>query len=180
MQVPALVGPIQVQNAAGVLAVVESLGLDDLLRPGVIDAAFADLRLSGRMQSLRLEHEWLFDVAHNPAAAAALAEALGDSGQPNVAIVGMLDDKDVEGVVGKLDPCVSHWIATDVDSPRGIAASELARRIANECNRPCAVAESHADAIDTARELAAPEGRIVVTGSFYVVGPVLEHLGRRD
>jgi dihydrofolate synthase/folylpolyglutamate synthase len=180
MRVPALFGPIQVQNAAGVLAVVESIGLDDLLQPGAVDAAFADLRLSGRMQSLKLEHEWLFDVAHNPAAAIALAEALGDGGQTNVAIVGMLDDKDVEGVIGELDPCVSRWIATDVGNPRGIAASELARRIANETNRPCAVAESHADAIDTAREFAGADGRILVTGSFYVVGPILGHLGADD
>jgi dihydrofolate synthase/folylpolyglutamate synthase len=180
LRVPALAGPVQVQNAAGVLAVVESLGLYDLLQPEVIDAAFTDLRLSGRMQSLRFEQEWLFDVAHNPAAAAALADALRDRGQSTVAIVGMLDDKDVEGVVGELDRCVSRWIATDVDSPRGIGASELARRIANHSNRPCLVAESHAEAVENAREFAGADGRILVTGSFYLVGPMLEHLGYRD
>ena len=132
------------------------------------------------MQSLRFEQEWLFDVAHNPAAAAALADALRGRGQSTVAIVGMLDDKDVEGVVGELDRCVSRWIATDVDSPRGIGASELARRIANHSNRPCLVAESHAEAVENAREFAGADERILVTGSFYLVGPMLEHLGYRD
>ena len=180
LHVPALAGPVQVQNAAGVLAVVESLGLDELLQPDTVNEAFADLRLSGRMQEVRLEHEWLFDVAHNPAAAAALADALRDRGQSHVVIIGMLDDKDVEGVIGELDACASRWIATDVDNPRGISASELARRIANRSNRPCLVADSHAAAIGNAREFADDEGRILVTGSFYLVGPMLERLGRRD
>ena len=132
------------------------------------------------MQTVRLEHEWLFDVAHNPAAAAALADALRDRDQSIVVIIGMLDDKDVEGIVGELDRCVSRWIATNVDNPRGIKAAELARRIANCSERPCLVAGSQAAAIENAREFAADEGVILVTGSFYLVGPVLERLGGRD
>ena len=84
------------------------------------------------------------------------------------------NDKDAEGVVRALDPNVGHWIATTVDNPRGIAASELARRIANETQRPCLVANTADDAIEEARSR--PGAQVLVTGSFYLVGPVLERL----
>ena len=93
-----------------------------------------------------------------------------------VAVLGMLDDKDVEGTVAPLAPFVRHWIAANVESPRGIEAGELARRVANELNRGCVVAESLEVALGHARELAGSEGRVLVTGSFYLVGPVLEKL----
>ena len=86
------------------------------------------------------------------------------------------DDKDVEGVVTPLDSFVDTWIATTVDSPKSIEAGELGRRIANQVNRGCLVAETLDDALDNARDFAGPGGRILVTGSFYLVGPVLESL----
>ena len=179
LDLPALDGPIQVQNAAGVLALIEALGLDELLNKSQVDAAFGCLHIPGRMQLLQLERDWVLDVAHNPAAAAALSEALTARGVSDaVAIVGMLDDKDAEGVVRALDPNVGHWIATTVDNPRGIAASELARRIANETQRPCLVTNTADDAIEEARSR--PGAQVLVTGSFYLVGPVLERLSPRD
>ena len=85
--------------------------------------ALAGLRLPGRMQAIELEREWLFDVAHNPAAAEALAASLQQcEPRETVAIVGVLDDKDVEGIVGPLAARVGSWIAVTADSPRAIAA----------------------------------------------------------
>jgi len=178
---PSLAGDMQVQNAAGVLALIEALGLDGLLAPATVDAAFGRLSLPGRMQLLRREHDWLFDVAHNSAAATALAATMQRSGTtPSVAIIGMLDDKDVEGIVVALAGIVDHWIAVTAASPRAIRAAELGRRIANATNGPCVVADTQDAAIDDAREFAGSEGRILVTGSFYVVGPLLERFSKRD
>ncbi|MEJ2176281.1 MAG: bifunctional folylpolyglutamate synthase/dihydrofolate synthase, partial [bacterium] len=73
---PSLGGPVQLQNAAGALALVEGLGLAPQLEPEHVNRALTALRLPGRMQVLRLEQRWMLDVAHNPAAAAALADGL--------------------------------------------------------------------------------------------------------
>ena len=176
---PALSGPMQVQNAAGALATVEALGLDEVLEVQRVNSALGELRLAGRMQVLPLERNWIFDVAHNPAAASALSSALSVRDSADlVAIVGMLDDKDVEGIVRALDSHVGHWIATNAGNPRGIAAPELARRIANASNRPCLIAATLDEAISEAR--ARPGKEVLVTGSFYLVGPVLERLSPRD
>lgn len=178
---PSLAGNVQIQNAAGVLALVEALGLDVLLAADVVDAALGSVTLPGRMQLLPGEPEWLFDVAHNPAAATALAENLGTALTAGlVAIVGMLDDKDVEGVIAPLAGIVDRWIAVTADTPRGIEAAELARRIANQADKACLIAESPESALDAAREYAGRGGRVLVTGSFYVVGPLLERLSAHN
>ena len=178
---PALRGPVQLQNAAGALALVKALGLDGCLMPASVNAALAGLRLPGRMQAVQREQEWLFDVAHNPAAAAALAASLRQARiRPPVAIIGVLDDKDVEGIVAPLVPLVGHWIALSATSLRAIDAAELARRVANEACKACLIAETADAAIDNAVAMAGPDGPILVTGSFYTVGPLLERLSAQD
>jgi dihydrofolate synthase/folylpolyglutamate synthase len=173
LQYPSLAGDIQLQNAAGVLTLLEVAGFEHLLDATTVNVALGELQLAGRMQAVG--ENGLFDVAHNPAAAEALAEALSDyklSGSI-VVILGMLDDKDVEGVVGALQKHVDGWIAVTADSPRAIPAAELARRVANATDKGCLIAESIDAAFARAKETTAPEDLILVTGSFYVVGSAL-------
>ncbi len=175
---PSVPGDMQIQNAAGVLALLEAAGFDTLLKADVIDGAFGNLHLAGRMQSVG-EH-WLLDVAHNPAASDALADAMrvrNVAGSMSV-ILGMLDDKDVEGFVAPLSGVVDQWIAVTAGSPRAVPAGELARRVANATNCPCLISNCLPDAIEYARDGASPDDRILVTGSFYVVGAALELLER--
>ena len=178
LDLPALVGEHQVGNAAAVLVLVESAGFDELLREELVNKALQQLRLDGRMQELKSGARWLLDVAHNPAAASVLSDTL--RAEPHsartVVIIGMLDDKDVQGVVEPLADQVDHWIAVTADSPRAIDAGELARRVANTTNAACLVAGSLDAAISRAQELTGPDDRVLVTGSFYLVGPVLQIL----
>lgn len=181
LALPALRGPMQLQNAAGALATLEALGLRELLDPEFVSHALSNVRLPGRMQVVERGHRWLFDVAHNPAAAEALAASLRQHEAPAaVAIVGILDDKNVEGIVGPLAALVDRWIAVTAASPRAIEAAELGRRIANATGKACLVADGVEQAIANAREMAGSAGRVLVTGSFYAVGPFLERLSACD
>ena len=181
LDLPSLRGPVQLQNAAGALALVEALGGADSLEKERVNRALTGLSLRGRMQTIRREQEWLFDVAHNPAAARALAAALRQQDAfASVAIIGILDDKDVEGIVGSLAESVGSWIAITASSPRAIDAAELARRTANATGKACLIADTPDMAIRNAGEMAGPGGRVLVTGSFYTVGPLLERLSARD
>lgn len=178
LELPSLAGDVQIANAAGILALIEASGRLELLQKDLVDAAFGNLQMIGRMQSVESHGNWILDVAHNPAAAAALAGTLRSrpiQGK-TIAIMAMLDDKDVDGVVMQLTDVIDRWIAVSGENSRAIQAPELARRIANSSNRSCLVADSIEQAIDYAREVATPDDRILVTGSFYVVGPVLELL----
>jgi dihydrofolate synthase/folylpolyglutamate synthase len=178
LELPSLPGDFQLANAAGVLALVEASGRHDLLHKDVVNTAFGRLQIPGRMQQIEDDHSWLLDVAHNPAAAEALAQMLRDqpcAGQ-TIGLTAMLDDKDVDGVISPLLDVVDRWIAVTADSTRAIPATELARRVANLSNRACLAADSVDEAVSFARELAAADDRILVTGSFFVVGPVLDSL----
>lgn len=178
---PSMAGTVQVQNAAGVLALLEAIGVDSVMDATSIDGALGTVSLPGRMQLLAGEPEYLFDVAHNPAAATALAGTLAAAGADGlVAIIGMLDDKDVEGIVTPLAGIVDRWIAVTADSPRAIDAAELARRIANQVDAACLIADSAEAAIAESREFAVDGGRVLVTGSFYIAGPLLARLSARD
>ncbi len=170
---PPLPGDIQLQNAAGVLTLLESAGFESLLNADVINTALAGVLLAGRMQSIA--GRWILDVAHNPAAASALAQALSTmpQGRAAVTVIGMLDDKDVAAVVDPLNGLTDHWIAVTADSPRAIPANELARQISISTDRPCWIADSIEQAIERAEELAGTNDLLLATGSFYTVGAAL-------
>jgi dihydrofolate synthase/folylpolyglutamate synthase len=179
---PGLSGDFQVGNAAAVLAMLDASGIAAATDPELVSRVLPQVRLTGRSQ--RIEQDgttWLLDVAHNPAAAEALADILGKGPLEGAttAIIGMLDDKDVEGVVTPLNDHVDRWIAVTAGSHRALPAAELARRLANACDRPCLVAESLEEALESARRDAGINDRILVTGSFYLVGPVLRQLYSR-
>ncbi len=174
---PGLHGDFQLQNAAGVLALLFSAGLGDALTAELLNDVLPGLALTGRLQTVAAGGaNWLLDVAHNPAAAAALATALDDKLGASWGIIGLLDDKDVEGIVAPLNDHIGHWIAVTADSQRALAAEECARRIANRGNRPFMIGETLRGAMDYARRHTAGGDRILITGSFYLVGPALQIL----
>jgi dihydrofolate synthase/folylpolyglutamate synthase len=175
---PGLQGDFQVGNAAAVLALLRAAGLADAAEPALVSAVLPNVSLAGRGQRLRQDGiEWLLDVAHNPAAATQLAATIDGHDGRTIAILAALDDKDVEGIVGPLDEHVDLWIAATAGSHRALPAAELARRVANATGRPCLIADSPEAALAQARREAGKDARILVTGSFYIVGPVLQALG---
>ena len=178
LRLPALPGRIQVQNAAGVIALVEALNDVSLLTPQTIDTAFANLALQGRFQSLNYGKRWLIDVAHNPGAAKILAESLEASHLRGevTCIIGMLNDKDVAAVIALLEPHVDTWIAITADGPRAMAAHELGRIVANGSDKHCLVANSISEACIVAGSGGSGDDVVLVTGSFMTVGPVLRWL----
>lgn len=176
---PVLVGDHQVTNAAGVLALLEICGFGSSLTRDAVNAALADVQLDGRIQSIMLDTHWVVDVAHNPDAAEALARGLDGFSGRTIAIVGMLDDKDVESVVQHIDARVDEWIAVTADSPRAIDAAELGERISAVASSRCQVADSLYSAMQLAEGLAGRSDRVLVTGSFYLVGPALDQLYSR-
>ncbi len=173
----ALAGDFQHANATGVLTLLDAAGLDRATSPDLVASVLPTVTVTGRSQRVRTGNiEWLLDVAHNPAAATELGRLLADDPKPTTAIIGVLDDKDLDGIIDPLATHVGRWIAVRANSSRAIPAGELSRRIANRCNTACLAACSFSDAIEFARRTATENDRILVTGSFFTVGPVLERL----
>jgi dihydrofolate synthase/folylpolyglutamate synthase len=123
-----LYGEHQARNAAAAVAAVEALlGADGGLDVEVVRAALADVDSPGRLEVVRGGPTVVVDAAHNPAGAAVLADAVRESFTFTrlVGIVGILADKDAEGILGALEPVLDEVVVTRSRSPRAIDPYEL-------------------------------------------------------
>ena len=122
----------------------------------------------------------VLDVAHNPHSVAALTENLDAMGYyPTThAVFGAMADKDLGAMVERIAPLVDRWHLTDLPLPRASTAAALAEAIkAHPATAKSTVAGCHAspmEALQAAVSHADPADRIVVFGSFFTVGGVLQ------
>jgi dihydrofolate synthase / folylpolyglutamate synthase len=174
-----LYGAHQAQNAALALAAVEAFtGGEEPLDAELVREAFAEVTSPGRLEVIRRSPTIVLDAAHNPHGAAALAAALDDSFtfNPLVGVVGVMTDKDYEGLLAALEPALSHVVCTQNSTPRAMPAEELAEVAEGIFGIDRVhVAARLDDAIDRAAGLAESEGvygsgGVLVTGSVVTVG----------
>src|SRR6195952_3026804 len=120
-----LYGAHQAQNAAVALAAVEAfLGGEDALDGDLVREAFAEVTSPGRLEIIRRSPTIVLDAAHNPHGAAALAEALEGSFtfSPLLGGVGVMADKDYEGMLSEFEPVFSHIVCTQYSTARSMPA----------------------------------------------------------
>ena len=176
---PALRGANQLVNAAGVLAVFEALRDRLPINAQAVRNGLAMVELPGRFQIVPGQPTLVLDVAHNPQAVAALANSLDQMGffPQTHAVLGVMRDKDIAGLLRHLAPLVDHWHVCDLPLARAATAIELAPLVqAASGQRPVTI-QTHASpaaALAAAAAAADPADRIVVFGSFYTVGGVLQ------
>ncbi|HWJ96348.1 MAG TPA: bifunctional tetrahydrofolate synthase/dihydrofolate synthase [Telluria sp.] len=179
---PALRGANQLLNASAALAALEALRMQLPCGAQEVRAGLALVELPGRFQVLPGRPSVVFDVAHNPHAAATLAQNLGNMGfhRFTYAVFGIMQDKDIDAVIAPLAQYVDHWNVADLPSPRSAKASELVEKLA--ALKPAGAkpdefsatafanpGDAFADAVSRAGE----NDRIVVFGSFYTVAGVM-------
>lgn len=132
----------------------------------------------GRLQVIPGEPTILLDGAHNPAGARALAaavpEVLGDV-RP-VAVIGMMADKDAEGICDALAPVISSARVTRASSGRAIRPEPIARML-RERGVPAVVVCGPAMALEQARRDAGPGGAVLVAGSLHLLADLAPLLG---
>jgi dihydrofolate synthase/folylpolyglutamate synthase len=174
-------GAHQAENAALALAAVETfLGADadsGSLDIDIIRAGFAAVRSPGRLEAVRSAPTILVDAAHNPhgvgASIAAVQEAFDF--RRLVAVVAVLADKDVAGMLALLEPVVDELVVTQNGSDRAVPADELAAA-AVEIFGPDRVSVEPRldDALESAVRLAEDTGDDLLSGTgVLVIGSVV-------
>jgi len=168
-----------------VLAVFEALYERLPISAQAVRTGLAMVELPGRFQVVPGQPALVLDVAHNPHAVAALAQNLDQMGFfPRTHVVfGAMADKDLGQILERIAPLVDVWHFTDLPLPRAAKAAALAEqfeslRRAGRLKAPAGVQSfQHAapmDALEAAAAAADPADRILVFGSFYTVGGVLQ------
>ncbi|MDU6410325.1 MAG: bifunctional tetrahydrofolate synthase/dihydrofolate synthase [Yersiniaceae bacterium] len=148
---------------------VPALTVDDqAIRIGLQQAM-----LPGRFQTVSESPRLILDVAHNPHAAAYLAQRLAalprQPGSRVRAVVGMLSDKDIAGTLACLVPQVDVWYCAPLEGPRGATAEQLAEHLA--------APQLFADVVTAwqqAMQDADDQDIVIVCGSFHTVAHVME------
>ena len=178
MAYPALRGANQLLNASGVLAAFEALRQRLPITAQAVRNGLALVELPGRFQIVPGQPTLVFDVAHNPHAVAALTANLDNMGfYPTThAVFGAMADKDLAPMLAKVAPLVDAWYFTDLPTPRAAKAADLQARWQSlgYPEVPTSVHPDPSQALRAAVAAAEPADRIVVFGSFYTVGGVLQ------
>jgi dihydrofolate synthase/folylpolyglutamate synthase len=169
-------GAHQVGNALVAVRLLELVNAQGVaVPPSAIVAGLAAPSWPGRLDLRRWPNgsEVLFDAAHNPAGAAALASYLRDlAGPPLPLVFAGMRDKDVEGMLRELMPVVGPLIVTRASNKRSAdpeMLAELARSI--DATRSVTIAEAPMNALEIAWRLAP---RAIVAGSIFLLGDVMK------
>jgi dihydrofolate synthase / folylpolyglutamate synthase len=166
---PGLSGDAQLQNAAGVLAAVESLRTRLPVDEAALRRALPALAVPGRCER---RGRYLIDVAHNREAAVTLrAQIAALPRATTVLVLGMLADKPHAAFVESLAGVFDALVLVSLPGPRGLSAAQLAAQL--PAQRPAHCCDNIDQALARARDLAGNDGRIVVTGSFLTVAAAL-------
>lgn len=170
---PALTGGYQRDNAA--LALAALAAMDRLPATDAIATGLRSVTVRGRFECHDVNGvEVILDVAHNPAAATALAATLDD--RPcrgrTLAVLGMYRDKEIDRVIAALRAGVDCWYPVGLPLPRGLGGDETAGVLHGGGVEVATTATDPIAGYDRALAVAAPGDRIVVLGSFATVAPV--------
>jgi dihydrofolate synthase/folylpolyglutamate synthase len=183
---PALMGDAQYANAATAIAALEEINARLMIPATAVAQGLTQVSLAARFQVIapaaRGGPSWILDVAHNPAAARVLARNLRDhpSSGRTLAVCGILSDKDASGVVAELRGYVDAWWCVSTEGERGRSGVSLAQTVAAQVEAPVEAAESTSAGCAAALARANSSDRILVFGSFHVIGPALDWLEARD
>ncbi len=175
-----LIGEHSLRNIALAVRALEALPSRFPIPGPAVVAGVAEARIPGRFQVVREGgRSWVLDVAHNPAGVEALLSTLRvvDPPRPWIGIVGILSDKEVEGMLPPMGGSFDRMVLTVPDS------APPARRwnpLAASALLPSGTGHAEPDlrrALLWAQNEAAPGGTVVVCGSSHTVGDVLLEKG---
>ena len=183
LPLPRLIGAHQVTNAGTAIAGLRRLGFDDAACLAAVSRPEWPARLQRLRQGPLVEAAeatgaelWL-DGGHNPAAGAALAEALARlPARPLHLVTGMLRTKDVGGYLRPLAPLARSLSAVSIPGETAtLTATETA-----EAARAAGIAATEAKSVAAAVAAIGavePHARILICGSLYLAGGVLRENG---
>jgi dihydrofolate synthase/folylpolyglutamate synthase len=145
-----------------------------------IERGLTEVEWPGRLELIRFEdgRAVLLDAAHNVDGARALAAYLQSRHPERPALViGVMRDKDVEGILAALLPVVSSVVATAAPTSRAIPARDLAARISAMGTR--ALVRTDVDPSAAVEHALGTHATVCVAGSIFLVGAVRDALRRR-
>ncbi|HXX53534.1 MAG TPA: folylpolyglutamate synthase/dihydrofolate synthase family protein [Thermodesulfovibrionales bacterium] len=181
-----LTGLHQVENASLAVRAIEVGVEKNAISSYAVRQGLASAQWPGRLELIENKgymYDYLIDGAHNPSASKALADSLQEYFIPSygkiILIMGVMADKDMEGMMKPLLPLVSEIIFTAPEYERAASPERLAEYASAQGFLPT-VRNSVKASMELAQKLAekcSQKTLIVITGSFYTIGEAKSILG---
>jgi dihydrofolate synthase / folylpolyglutamate synthase len=175
-------GGFQRRNFALAAAAAEAF-LEHELDAEALRRAGAETRIPGRLEVVAERPLTVYDGAHNPSGAGALADSLPDvlgDRRPRVGVISVLEDKDAAGMLGELLPSFDRVVFTRAQNPRALSPGTLESLGVKLDGPPSETVADPRRAVEAARALAGPDGAVVATGSIYLIADLVrERTGAR-
>ena len=169
-----LLGAHQRKNAAVVIETVEVLRRRGWKLPQEdVEHGLYAVSWPARFEPVSEEPYFIVDGGHNPQCAQTVAENLKNYFPlcRRVLLMGVLADKDYEGLSEILAPEADEFVCVTPNSDRALPAPELAELL-RSFGKPVTVCDSIKEGVSAAIDAAGPEGMVCAVGSLYMVGEI--------
>ena len=166
-----LLGRHQVINMTIAMAACEAL-LGRALATDALHHGLATVTSPGRLEPIASNPLVVLDGAHNPQGFASLSRALEESFEPRrwVLLFAAMKDKDIPAMLGELAGQIVAAVVTSSGADRSYPPEDLAVVVSEALDIDARAFMTPEGALEAARQLAGPEGGVVVAGSLYLVG----------
>ena len=165
-------GGHQFQNASLAVAAVEMLkNTGFLIPPEALIDGLGKVSWPGRLETISQSPMIILDGAHNPAGAEMLSRAIKEELEFNrlYLVLGIMADKEVEGIISPLAPLAHEIILSRPKYERASNPSDLLP-LTRRYNVNCTAFNDLREAIDYAKSRAGNEDLIIISGSLFTVG----------
>ena len=168
-------GAHQAVNAAIALEAVTRFLPAQELGDELVRAGFETVTIPGRLEIVRPASQHgpavVMDVAHNPEGMSAFVDGLGEAFafKEITVVLGVLSDKDHQGMLTELSRLPCRVIATSPRNVRAVSPEEL-KQDAERAGLRAEIVSDVSVAVDVAIRETSPSDLVCVTGSHYVVG----------
>lgn len=166
-----MLGEHQVKNAA--LAIVAILLLNSMevidIKPGLMIESVGKVSLPGRIEIVSEDPLIIIDAAHNRAGIKALTEVIKQlfNNKKILILLSIMKDKEADVMTAELSGLGADFLVTKAENERSMEPEELAKMIQN-----CKIFPDWKDAVSYISEASKDYDLTLITGSFYLIGPV--------
>jgi len=172
-----LKGIFQSRNIALAIAIIELLEKKGFrINSGDIIQGLSNTNWPGRLHLVSQNPLIILDGAHNPRAIKELAYSLNRAFSYNrlILVIGIMEDKDIDNMIGKIVPLSDYVICTSPDYYRSADPGDLMGTVSSH-GKPGEIIPMVSGAIEKAKEMAGRQDLILVTGSLFTVGEALTY-----
>ncbi len=173
-----LLGLHQIENAATALAAVDVLRDQGLKLPAAaVHTGLATVDWPARLEVLATDPTLVIDCAHNEESLERVLESLPQyfDYERLIAVLGVLGDKDLDGMAGRIQEAAAAVVVTRPDHPRAADIAQT-RRAFEGWGGPLHTEPVVADAVHAAMKLAGPRDLVCVLGSLFTAAEVRDHI----